>query len=414
MKTLIKMSFKNILRNKRRSLMTAFTIFFGVFVITMASSYVEGLYNGMTESILLKGTGHIQIHFNGYMQSIEDRTTSENYYFDPTEILKEIENNIEVSNIQSINKRLTSLALIGNKCGNTSAYIMGIDIENENTLLNSLTVTDGIMLEQDDANQIIISERIARVLNVIPGDSISISTTGNEKQYNIQEYKIKGIFDSGIQFNGFSGTSEIYMDLKDCQIFLNSDNQISEIAIELTDSKLSNNVKTIIKNSFSSGLLDLEIHDWKYIGETLLDIASYIKIGISVWTGIISIVILFMISNTLIMNVYERTYEVGILKTIGMRNRKIKILFVLEAFILSVISVTTSFCFSLICVLVIRQLGLPGMFNFLFEGQKVYPSINFLQTSIFMLIAVLISTIAGLHPASQASKMTIIDAIKSE
>lgn len=133
----------------------------------------------------------------------------------------------------------------------------------------------------------------------------------------------------------------------------------------------------LLKKAIINNNLDLEIHSYKYLGRNLLNIASYIKIGIRAWTIIIFIVILFMILNTFIMSVYERTYEIGILKAIGMKRRRIMALFIFEGGFLSILSNIAGVIISLIIVKLLNIIGLPGMFGFILKGQRVHPSPNF-------------------------------------
>ena len=85
---LIKLAIKNVFRNKRRSLIQAVAIIFGIVILITATSYVEGLYNGMTDTVIKSGIGHMQVHNKGYVQEMEDRTSSHNDYFNEKKVNK--------------------------------------------------------------------------------------------------------------------------------------------------------------------------------------------------------------------------------------------------------------------------------------------------------------------------------------
>lgn len=170
----------------------------------------------------------------------------------------------------------------------------------------------------------------------------------------------------------------------------------------------------MLVKAFKENNLDLEVHDWKYLGSTLLDIASYIKIGVRAWTVVLFIVILFMILNTFTMSVYERTYEIGILKAIGMKKRRIRGLFILESSFLSIIANIFGILLAVIIVKILNIVGMPGMFGFILKGESVHPVINIKDALYVIIISILISIIASIYPSYKASKMNPIDAIRSE
>ena len=409
--SLVRLSIKNIFRNKRRSLISGIAIIFGIVILIFATSYVEGLYNGMTNTVIKSGIGHLQIHKKGYIQAMEDKTTSNNYYFDEDKVENIIKDTLK-DDVKYVNNHIVYTALIGNDNNSTSAFIQGIYPSKEKNLYNNIILKEGEKLRSNDKEKILINERIKRVFKLNVGDKINLFVNGKDRKS--KTFEVAGVFDTDVQFGSFNSRTEVYLNLNECKELLDINNEISEIVIELNNSKDVSRDKKSLVNAFNENNLDLEVHDYKYLGSTLLDIASYIKIGIRAWTVVLFIVILFMILNTFTMSVYERTYEIGILKAIGMKKRKIRGLFILESAFLSVIANIFGVLIATILIKIFNIIGFPGMFGFILKGESVHPVINVVDTIYIVVISILISIIASIYPSNKASKMNPIDAIRSE
>jgi putative ABC transport system permease protein len=147
----------------------------------------------------------------------------------------------------------------------------------------------------------------------------------------------------------------------------------------------------------------------------MLDIASYMGLGMRGWTGLIFIGIALSILNIFLMSVYERTHEIGILKAIGMKRRRIRALFLLEAVFLSLFAAALALIASLISVRILSSIGLPGLFlDFLPPGEGVRPTIRLVDAGICLLTPIVVSCLAGLFPAWRASQMDPVAALRYE
>lgn len=409
MLNIIKLAFRNVFRNKKRSLISGIAIIFGLIILINADFYVEGLYNGMNDTVIKSVTGHIEIHAKGYVRFMEDKTSSTNNLFNEDDAVNLINDTLN-NDIKSISNHIVYTTLIRDDSNSCQGFIKGIYPDKEKDLYNNITIKKGTKLTKSDKNKIIVNKRIQRVFNLKIGDKITLLAGDNKPM----KFEIKGVFDTDVQFGSLSSLSEIYLNMDDASKLINTNNKVSEINIVLKDNNNLNKDMKLLKKAIINNNLDLEVHSYKYLGRNLLDIASYIKIGIRAWTVIIFIVILFMILNTFIMSVYERTYEIGILKAIGMKRRRIMALFIFEGGFLSILANTVGVIISLIIVKLLNIIGLPGMFGFILKGQKVHPSPNISDILLIIMVSVIISILASLYPAKKASKMNPIDAILSE
>lgn len=156
--SLIKLAIKNIFRNKRRSLISGIAIIFGIVILITATSYVEGLYNGMTDTVVKSGICHMQIHNKGDVKAMEDRTSSDNDYFNEDKVNKIINDTLK-DDVKYVNNHIVYTALVGNNDNSTSAFIQGIYPDKEKNLYKNITIIEGKEIKSSDKDKILINER---------------------------------------------------------------------------------------------------------------------------------------------------------------------------------------------------------------------------------------------------------------
>lgn len=413
MKKIFILAARNIFRNTRRTIITSIAIIFGIIIMINSLSYIQGLYDGMVDTVINKGTGHIQLHRAGYMQAIEDQTLSSGLVLSEDEINQLVQDEKIKDKIETVAHRMIFSGIANNGDDTTHIFGLGIIPDVERNLLKNFTILEGNYLTSNEENGVIISERLKRVLNIKLGDQISIATQTLGNHLQTEVFKVVGVFDPGTNFN-FRGSSDVYMNLKTAQSLLDGDNYVTEVVLKLTDKDEVALVMNHLENEIKHKMINIEVHDWKYIGKRLLEIANYIKIGMRVWTTILFIAIMLGILNTFLMAVYERTHEIGILKAIGLKKERILSIFFMEAFLLAFMASLIGLFISLITVNILSVIGLPPMLDFLPKGEMVHPTINWVDTIISILIAIVVSSLAGLFPAWKAAKMNPMDALRHE
>ncbi len=151
MKKLINLALRNICRNTRRSIITGAAITFGVFIMINSLSYVQGLYLGMVNTVVNKGTGHIQIHRQGYVDALENGTISTNLVISEQDLDKLIKDIKQQDKIKHVTERLTFSGLVSNGVDSTYVFGVGIAPEAETEFLKNIKILQGKDLEKNDA-----------------------------------------------------------------------------------------------------------------------------------------------------------------------------------------------------------------------------------------------------------------------
>lgn len=413
MKKLIILATRNVFRNRRRSIITMVTTALAIFIMINAFSYVAGLYDGMVKVVLNTGIGHIQIHHSGFNQALKDGTVSTNLLMSEGSVDQLLEDQSISGKVQKISKRLLFSGLIGKDSVTTDGLLMGMDPEVEKDFYKSLSIIKGRNLNRDDTNGILISKRIQGVYNVDPGDIINLGIRLTNGEFETKDFEVIGVFETGTDFN-IRYIVDVMLNLDTARSLTGSD-ELTEVTLLLNDIKNTDAVVSDLKSVAQSSSLDIEVNGWQELGKKLLGIATYIRIGMRVWMGIIFICASLAILNTFLMSVYERTHEIGILKAIGMKRRRILTLILMETIILNLFALAVGLAAAVLSVYILNRIGLPSMVqDFLPKGEAVRPYIQFSDTIISLLTIIVISALAGLFPAWRASRMNPVDALRYE
>jgi len=186
MNTLIKMAWRNIWRNKRRTILTMFSIFLAVFLSLITRSMQIGSYANMIDNAVKFSTGYIQIHKSGYW---ENKSINETFAY-----TEEIKNHISsMENVTFFIPRLESFALISSGEKTKGSLVIGTDPELENELNNySEKIIKGNYLEKNDRS-VLVAEKLAEYLNVSVNDTLVMLGQGYHGITAANQYPVKGI-----------------------------------------------------------------------------------------------------------------------------------------------------------------------------------------------------------------------------
>lgn len=312
---IIKMAFRNLFRNSRRSLLTSLSPVVAGFVVVVLHGYVTGFLKGMKENIINWISGHVIIAKEEYFSRkffIPDEEYIEN--------IEEIENKLKKFKYVSFyTERLKSHGLIFKKDINKPVLILGIDSEKEKKILElDKKIIKGT---NDIENGALIGKELSKNLDLSVGDTIVIISKTVSGGLNGIKIKISGIVNAG--FSEFDKRLVIISN-SNMRKLLKMPEGVHEIIVFL---KNENKIKDFIKNFKSNDIIAKD-----YIQE-LGSFAFYFKFATNFYYFIYILIILlatFTIINTMTVSVFERLREIGTLKALGMKDNEIFLLFIIE------------------------------------------------------------------------------------
>ncbi|MBL4577784.1 MAG: ABC transporter permease [Flavobacteriales bacterium] len=324
-----KLAWRNIWRNKRRSLITIGSILFAVFFALIMRSFQEGMYEMMVDSMVKVSTGHLQVHKEGFWK---DRSIDNSMILDE-KILGEIK---AIEHVSKVCPRIESFAWLSADQFGRGALIYGLD---PGTDVMSLTdkLVDGEVIGMDD-HSIMIGEGMARYFNVQIGDTLVMLGQGYHAQTAAAAYPIGGILHFG---NPRFSDNLVVMPLKLAQEFCSTENRVSSILIELDDITAYAAVKPKLQSLEHPESVD--VLDYTEMIPEVMEAIQADRIAGKMFIGILYVIISFGIFGTIMMMTAERQYEYGVLISIGMRRFQLFMITLRESILIAFVGVVMGF-----------------------------------------------------------------------
>lgn len=309
----LNLSWRNIWRNKKRTLIALASVFFAVITAVNTRSMQLGSYSYMIRSTAHFYTGYLQIQQAGYWEERSLENTLQQDRIDYKTLLN-------IKHVKSCAPRLESFALISFKNTTRVGQVIGINpqMEQQATDLRSRLI-QGQYLKADD-NAVLISQGLAKMLGASPGDSIVIYGQGYQGQIAAGLLPVKGIIKYPISD---MNNTMLYLPLDAAQDLFLTGNCLTSIAIMIDDNRhldfVEKKIRAILPRHYA-------LLNWKTMLPELHQDIQFDNISGIILLAILYVVIAFGVFGTIIMMINERIKEFGILIAVGMK--KIRLLFV--------------------------------------------------------------------------------------
>ena len=400
------MAWRNLWRNKRRTLITVSSIFFGVFLAALMNSMQEGSYSSMIDNVVKFYSGYIQIQNEEYW----DKKTINNSF----EINEELTDKIEkVQEITNYSERLESFCLASSETITQGALIVGVnpDKENEVTSLSKWIREDGQYLKNGE-NGVLVGELLSKHLKLNVGDTLVIIGQGYHGVSAAGKYPVKGIleFPSPELSKRF-----IYMDINIAQELFSAPNRFTSIAL-----MVENQQYVDIANKELASIIEkpLTTMSWAEMQPELVQMIGSDRAGGVLMISILYIVIGFGIFGTIMMLMAERKREFAVMISVGMRKMKLVLIVIYETILIGVLGVLSGFIASSPIISYMSQnpiplggdaaqwmidMGIEPVFAF-----SMAPEV-FLKQAIIIFVMVLF---VAIYPIASIKRLKVIQALR--
>lgn len=407
MKTLIKLAWRNIWRNKRRSYISIASVLFAVMFAISADSFERGSYENMISNMVKLSTGYIQIQDVLY----EDEPSIDNIMIYDEEIEKILAEFGE--EISLTVPRIQNFALLATENKTRGAMIIGIDPESENKF-NSLSenIIEGDYLETADEG-VLIAKGLSEILGLKVGDTIVALGQGFQGVNASGLYPIKGIVDLNVPD---LNNNAVYMSLETAQWFFAADERISSLIIMPVNPKHTKKLAKQIEDK-----LDKEWYralTWEQMLSDFLRMMEIDRAGSKMIIYILYIVIAFGLFGTILTMMLERIREFAMLIAIGMKKAQLALVCLMESIFLSFIGVFIGIfiTFPIVYYFNVNPIRLTGEMADVIDQYGFEPIMpTSIASDIFISQAVAIFVIAfliGLYPVYKVFKLKVIQEVK--
>ena len=398
-------AWRNLWRNKKRTLITVSSVFFGVILCSLMGSMQEGSYNSMISNVVNFYSGYIQLHNEDYW---EDKSIN-NSFFESDSLVNKV---MAVDGIDYIIPRLESFALLSGGEHTKGAMVMGVHPEKENALTSIAgKIIEGAFLSGDDEG-VLIGFRLAEKLQVGVGDTVVLFGQGYHGITAAGKYPVRGLFKLP---NPNLNRRLVYMELKKSQEFYGAERLLTSYVMVVKDNKIMKRVLPVLKNNISK---PYEIRSWEEMFPNMIQQIESDRSSALVMKGVLYIVIMFGILGTVMMMVTERRREFGVMMAVGMLKYKLAITVFYETLFMGMLGVVSGLLGSLPVVEYFYHNPIPltgkvaewmadlGFEPYMFFSWEAGVFIN------QMVAVFLITIIVSVFPFVRIMKMSGINALK--
>lgn len=317
---LIRLAWKNIWRNRSRSLITMAAIFFAVILSVVTSSLQDGVFDNLIKNMVSFYSGYLQVHKKGYW----DEQILDNSFEASSKAEQQALSN---KSITAISPRLESFALASSTDITKGCLVVGISPEEENKITRMQEkVIAGTYLQEGDQG-ILLSEGLSKRLQLYLHDTIVLIGQGYHGATAAGKYSVQGIVKFG---SPELNDKTLFMPLSSAQDFYGAYNMLTSYVTALNDNSGLKAIAASLQTQLGN---EYEVMTWE---EMMPDVEQHIRTDTAsskIIQGILYLLISFGIFGTLLMMMVERKFEMGMLVAIGMKKFKLVILLLMESII---------------------------------------------------------------------------------
>ena len=395
----LRLAWRNIWRHRRRTVIIVLAMGLSLGMMMFYDGLMDGFNNAIAGNAVRVLGGNVQVHANGYREKVDS-----NPLLPLTDDAAIIKAALAQPNVIAASRRIQTGGLVSNREGAFPMTIIGIDPEAEAPVsLIAEHIVDGRYVETSDEDSILIGKGLADALSIKVGDRVTMVGSDIHKQNRQRSMTVIGIYDIGIP-SMEKGTS--YISLTEAQNLFELRGQSTEVQITLervgTESAVVSALKPLLPG--------YEVESWANNYPELSNAVGRKNIVMDIFSVIIVMIAGIGILNLLMMAIYERTREIGLLGAMGLKPRQIATTFILEGALIGFVGVIAGIAMGLITNISLMQVGMDysqfaGITDYmaLISG-KVYPTLGVSKLLMRAVIIFVIAALAALIPALIASK----------
>lgn len=399
-------AYRDLLRSRRRSILTILAVALGLALLIVFNGLIAGVWEDALQNNIRLRTGHLQLRAPSYEEkklSLQWQDLLDN----PDGLAARIS---RMNEVKAATPVLWAGSILSAGDESVSLQIFGIDPASQfyNPIRESLV--SGEFLTPDDRNGIMLGQPLAASLGLGVGQKVNLALVNADGQADEANLTIRGLFSTGIISYD---ESTVFILLDKAQALARTGQRASAIVVLLNRQDDTEKVATAIQNSSAATLT------WRDSNQFVLQTVDTAMSFYVILDGIVMLIVAVIIANTLLMAVFERIREIGILAALGMKSRQIMQMFLFEALILGLVGIGVGVVLGSAGVAYLSNVGIPlgaaasAAGRNIALGSTMYAHFalgTFMWLSAWTLVFVLL---ASLYPARFAARQEPVDALRS-
>lgn len=405
-----RIAWRNILRNRRRSIILITSIVVGVLALVLTEGFAVGMLHQMLKNQIGADAGYIQIHRKGYQSD----PGLENAMSDPATIRKILEKD---SGELNFSERLRVFGLASSPYNSYGVSIVGIVPREEKKIT---TIADYIVKGSylsGEPGEILISASMAEKLHVGVGEKVVIMASRKDGSIGSEACRVSGIYET---FNSGFDQSHVYIPIRTAEQMLGTKGVVSEFVVNPIQDDATDTLAAAIRRDISASAApnSFEVLTYKQMLPLLVSQLELYKQALYLISGIIAIALVFGIVDTMLMAVMERTHEFGVSIAIGMSTGKIFSMIMIEALFLAIIGTAIGLAASYGAISALTRSGWDlSMFSASLRslgiGSIIYPVFDTSAMMQSVLIIPIVTILGAVYPALKAVRLQPVEAVRS-
>ncbi|MDH3330022.1 MAG: FtsX-like permease family protein [Desulfobulbaceae bacterium] len=406
------MALRTLARNRRRTLITSFSVAFGIFLAVTFTGSGDYSYTNMIDTGAVMGFGHVSIEAAGY----NDKPSLSRWFTEADRIGSKAEG---LAPVTGAYPRIIGQAMFAAGAKSSGGMFMAIDPVHEKAEHNFFlrSIVAGRIFEKAEGRGALIGVELAKKLNVRPGKKLIITVTDKDGQLASELLRISGLFETG-DHAADSGIVLVPLN-RMRQTLIYDDNGATLVAVYVNDQRKAGRIKSQLEGKLS-GSNDIEVLTWHETQSDLSGLIAVDRLFNYLLQLLVGLVIAAGITNTMLMSVLERTREFGIMMALGMAPRQVVRLVLVESFWLGCLGVAIGIVISIPWFYYMSETGIDLSRHvgedYSAGGVLVDPVMKlrlFKESAVAILATVFFLTLAaGVYPAIRAGKIMPVDTIK--
>jgi len=414
MKGIVTLAWRNIGRNRRRTLLTTIAIAIAVMFVVFVQGYMKGILDNFVQNLIRNDTGHIKLAAKEFLR-LERTLPKEHLIFDSVSIEEKI---LQMPEIQSKTERIRFHLVLSHRDRNEPCLGIGINPSGEKDFLGlDKHIIEGSYL-RDSSSEMILGYRLANKLGVSPGDELLAVTTDINYSTYALTFKVAGLIRTGL---ATLDKHFFYIPLDKAQVLLDCKGAVHEILILLKNPdeapKVAASIQEMLRDEGRGETIAAVPWQQHFMVRFYMPYAnSFIFVLMLIILFIAALVIL----NTMLMAVLERTHEIGIIKSLGMRDRTISMMIFLESLFIGLIGSAVGGFLGSALTLYTQKFGLDlSQFMDKFEtpvpivSSMIHPQFSMRILALSVIFALATALLSSLYPSIKASRMMPVEALRS-
>jgi ABC-type lipoprotein release transport system permease subunit len=393
---LVLISWRNVLRNKRRTVITGLAIGAGLAAMMFSDALYAGMNEYTTHSVTRTWMGEAQIHRNGFLETARVSLTVNSVQ----QVIQMLGSD---SSVAAFTGRLISPASLQSAMEMKPVTLIGVDYLTDSgiTMLETATHTGSYL--SGDSMEVIIGSKLAEDMNLVPGDVVVVTVSTADSGFAARLLRVSGICTFGSdQYDRYT----VFVNIGSAESLLNLQGELHEIAVVFTESDMALNDNNSFWNRFSS--MGNTAEGWLTLSPQISSLSEMTDASLDIQAAILFGLVLFGIINSLFMSVYERMYEFGVMKAIGSSKHTVTIMVLLEAFWLGIVGSVFGVLLGCGLIQYFATAGISfGEFDFsgIMFDEPIYTIADWSILWIYPAATLVFTTLAGVYPGIHAGNL---------